>query len=125
MTATPPAAQHVDTPAVSEKDAAIADANLEFQKAVQAASDKRNAVLAKYPDTSLVGITAAAWNATKDVGDPEFAGCILSHREKLLTHAEAVQRLGVTGENPTDFERKCAELFEAAKPKAKAAPAKK
>lgn len=121
----PPVTEHVDAlppevKAANDKQAA----HDEFAKDVQSAVEKRDAVLAKYPDTSLAGITAAAWEATKDDDDPSFNACILSHRQKLLTHAEAVQRLGVTGENPSDFERKVAELTEAAKPKAAAAKKK-
>lgn len=125
-----PVKEHADSlspevKAANDKAADIAAAHEQFAKDVQAANDKRNEVLAKYPDTSLAGITATAWNNVKDASDPVFANCILSHREKLAAHAESVQRVGVPAENPSDFEVEVARLLEEAKPKAKAVLAKK
>lgn len=124
-----PATQHVDAPPlsdaqieanavakeVSERDAAIAAAHAEFQKDVQVANEKRLKVLAQYPDTSIAGIAATAWNNVRGA-DPAFNECILSHREKLLTHAEAVQRTGVPTENPSDFEIEVGRLLAAVPP---------
>lgn len=105
-----------------DKANVIAAANLEFQQEVAAASAKRNEALSQFPDLSLAGVAEAAWNLVRGV-DPVFSACIVSHREKLMTHAEAVQRTGVPAENPSDFEVEVGRLLAEQKPKAKAATA--
>lgn len=113
-----------DVKAAAEKAEVIAAAQAQFQKDVQAAAAKRDKVLAQFPDTTLAGIAATAWNNTKDASDPVFADCILTHREKLMTHAESVQRVGVPSENPSAFEVEVGRLLDEQKAKAKAASAK-
>ena len=56
-------------------------------------------------------VSALAWNSSKEDSDPLFADCILSHKEKLVTHAQSVERVGVPAENPSAFEKEVARLL--------------
>lgn len=94
-----------------ERAAATAKAKQDFQDEVQAAVDKRNKALEKYHTPDLNGIVCEAYEATKGIDDPPFAEAILPHRDNLRTWADSVIRTGLVGDNPSDFEKKVAELL--------------
>lgn len=57
-------------------------------------------------------VSALAHNNTKAAEDPDWNGCILSYREKAVTHAQAVERSGLAGnDNPSDFEKEVVKLL--------------
>lgn len=56
-------------------------------------------------------VAALAHANTKAVEDPDWNGCILSYREKAVTHAQSVAAAGVPSENPSDFEKEVGKLL--------------
>lgn len=59
--------------------------------------------------TEVVRVAAEAWHRVKPADDPEFNGCQLSHREKLVAQVEALIR---TNSASDDFERAAKEILD-------------
>ena|SRR6185295_19338114 len=92
-------------------DTAAEKAKIEaqFQTDIQAAHDKRNKALSKYPSDN---IAEAAHDAIKGDDDLPFALCPYDLRQKLEYVAGEVVK---TGAATTDFEKKVLELSEKTK----------
>lgn len=97
-------------------DVAAEKAKIEaqFQADMQAAHDKRNKALSKFPSDN---IAEEAWNQVKGADDLPYALSASNHREKLDTQAESVVKTGLA---ESDFEKKVLELH---KERSKAAKA--
>ena len=65
-------------------------------------------VLSMSITNAIEAVAALAWNATKDKADPEFAGCILTHQQKLVDTARGVEGTGLV---ETAFDREVARLL--------------
>lgn len=106
----------------AEKQAAIAEADAEFQKAVEEAAAARQEVLDQYPDES--NIAERAWNQTKSDEDPLYKDTTATHRHRLTTAVDSIRTTGTAGiEGLQEFEARAIELLAEAGTPAGSGPA--
>lgn len=75
-------------------------------EAVQAAeNDNKEFVAEIVPQPSVLEVARQAWGEVKGSGDPEFDACVSTHRDKFLSHAEAILKGGSPMEGETQLAR--------------------